>query len=82
MANDTKKPFVGKFLTGRNLTAKIIGNQSVITYGQTFCELHTLLHSFYGFPGACCKVTILIGQVEGWTFVGLFDCIISHFEQN
>ena len=51
-------------------------------YGQTFCDLHTLLHSFYGFPGACYKVTILICHVEGWTFVGLKDCIISHFKTN
>ena len=26
---------------------------------QTFCDLQTLLHTFFGFPGACCKVNIL-----------------------
>ena len=37
--------------------------------GQTFCDLQTLMHTFLGFPGACCKVTILIFWIEGWTFV-------------
>ena len=40
-------------------------------YGQTFCDLQTLLHTFFGFPGACCKVNILIFWMEGWTFVGI-----------
>ena len=39
--------------------------------GQTFCDLQTLLHTFFGFPGACCKEIILIDWMEGWTFVGL-----------
>ena len=50
--------------------------------GQIFCDLHTLLHSFYGFPGAFYKVTISICHVEGWTFVGLNNCIISILKQN
>ena len=41
---------------------------------------YTLLHSFYGFPGTCYKVTILICHMEGWTFVGLKHCISSNFE--
>ena len=28
--------------------------------GQTFCDLHTLLHTFFGFSGAFCNATILI----------------------
>ena len=52
----------------------------IMAGGQTFCDLHTLLHSYYGFPGACYKVTIFIFHVEGLTFVGLIDCTISHFE--
>ena len=42
-----------------------------ISTGQTFRDLHTLLHTFFGFSGACCKVIILIDLMEGWTFVGL-----------
>ena len=31
--------------------------------GQKFCDLHTLLHKFFGFSGAFCNATIL---VFGW----------------
>ena len=54
---------------------------STICNGQTFCDLHTLLHSFHGFPGACYKVTILICLVEGRTFVCLKDSVISHLKK-
>ena len=53
------------------LSRNDLGDLKPPTSGQTFCDLHTLLHSFYGFPGACYKGTILICQVQGWTFVEL-----------
>ena len=40
-------------------------------HGQTFCDLQTLLHTFFGFPGAFRKVTFIIFWMEGWTFVGI-----------
>ena len=30
------------------------------SHGQTSCDLQTLLHTFFGLSGACCKVTFLI----------------------
>ena len=41
------------------------------THGQTFCDLQTLLQTFFGFPGAGCNKICLIFWVEMWTFVGL-----------
>ena len=49
--------------------------------GQTFRDLQTLLYTFFVFPGACCKVIILFYWMEGWTFVGLKDYMISIFQQ-
>ena len=42
-----------------------------VTKGQTFCDLQTLLHTFFGFSGACCRVIFLIFWVERWTFAGI-----------
>ena len=48
---------------------------------QTFCDLQTLLHTFFGFPGAYGKVNVLIDLMEGWTFVGLQEYITSNFQR-
>ena len=42
-----------------------------VTIGQTFCDRQTLLHTFFGFPGACSKVTFSFYRIKDWTFLGL-----------
>ena len=47
--------------------------------GQPFCDQQTLMHTFFGFSGACCKVTFLIFLVEGSTFACRIMRIPNHF---
>ena len=35
-------------------------HEATIFRGQTLRDLQTLMHTFFGFPGACCKMNILI----------------------
>ena len=39
------------------------GRDICVVGGQKFCDLQTLLHTFFGFPGECCKVFILIEYI-------------------
>ena len=50
--------------------------------GQTFCDLQTLLNTFFGFSDACCKESFIIFWVKGWDFSGLWESKITNLKQN